>query len=103
MLKDRYDNPLTTTSVAARDAYVEGVDHFLAATPGAVECIEEAVAADSTFALAHAALARVRLALGVSSDIQPLMFRAKALAQLGSDREKAHVEIIALIVSGSVT
>jgi len=35
MLKDRYENTLSTGSSAARDAYVDGVDRFLSAAPGA--------------------------------------------------------------------
>ena len=33
MLQDRYGNDLTTDSADARDAYVEGMDRFLAAAP----------------------------------------------------------------------
>ena len=38
MLNDRYGNPLSTNSTAARDAYVRAVDSLLAATPGTRYC-----------------------------------------------------------------
>jgi len=34
MLKDQFDNPLSTTSESARNAYVKGIDLFLAADAG---------------------------------------------------------------------
>jgi hypothetical protein len=58
MLEDRYGNALSTALPAARDAYVDGVDRFLSAAPGAVDASEAAVAADPAFALAHVGLAR---------------------------------------------
>ena len=58
MLKDRYGNPLSTTSAAARDAYVEGVDLFIGGFPGVAEAFERAISADDGFAMAHLALAR---------------------------------------------
>ena len=45
MRDDRYGNAMTTGSDAARDAYVEGVDHVLAATYGARAAFETALAA----------------------------------------------------------
>jgi len=44
MLDDRYGNALTTSSPTARDAYVEGVDHILAATYGATQAFTRALA-----------------------------------------------------------
>ena len=58
MLDDRYGNALTTSSTTARDAYVEGVDHILAATYGATQAFTRALDADPEFALAEAGLAR---------------------------------------------
>ena len=58
MLSDRYDNPMTTTSQAARDAYIAGVDAFLAALPGGEGYFRQAIAADPNFALGHIALGR---------------------------------------------
>ena len=58
MLTDRYGLALSTTSPAARDAYVEGVDLLLTVYPGAALAFDRAIAADPDFALAHIAKAR---------------------------------------------
>lgn len=43
-MRDRYGLSLSTVSAAAGQAYVEGVDRFLAAHAGAEECFDRAVA-----------------------------------------------------------
>ena len=68
MLEDRYGNPLTTASAAARDAYVRGVDASLSANVGAEEGFCEAIAADEGFALGHIALARTAQVYGRAAD-----------------------------------
>ena len=78
MLKDRYDNPLTTTSQSARDAYTEGVDAILSANAGGDRVLQRGIEADNGFALAHAALAR---ALQISAK------GAEAVEEIG----RAHV------------
>src|ERR1700757_4000143 len=64
MLTDRYELPLSTTSSAARDAYVEGCEAKLTMYPGTIEAFDRAIAADPGFALAHAARAHVLLERG---------------------------------------
>ena len=64
MLADRYDLPLSTTSPAARDAYVQACDRALTFYPGAAEAYDRALAADEGFALAHAGKAQVLLREG---------------------------------------
>ena len=46
MLADRYDLPLSTSSAAARDAYVRGCDLALTFYPGAIPAVDRALAAD---------------------------------------------------------
>lgn len=58
MLADRYDLSLSTTSAAARDAYVQGCDLALTLYPGAVETFDRAIAADPGFAMAQAGKAQ---------------------------------------------
>ena len=70
MLHDRYDNPITTSSQAARDAYIDGVDKFLAAQSGAIEAFEQAAEADPGFALAHMGLARTLQVMGRGAEAQ---------------------------------
>ena len=50
MLQDRYGNDLSTASASARDAYVEGMDRFLAAAPDVEAAFQQALAADPDFA-----------------------------------------------------
>ena len=51
MLQDRYGNTLTTSSSAARDAYVVGVDRLLSADAKTEDAFRQAIAADDGFAL----------------------------------------------------
>ena len=53
MLKDRYGNPLSTTSQAARDAYQAGMDSLMSATVGMDTHFADAVAADEEIGRAH--------------------------------------------------
>ncbi|MBF9058266.1 tetratricopeptide repeat protein [Rhodobacterales bacterium HKCCSP123] len=100
MLQDRHANTLTTSSPVARDAYVAGVDHILAATHGAVEAFEAAAAADPGFALAHAGLARARMYAGDMQGARVAIAHAAPLADRATPREAEHVAIFALLLEG---
>ena len=52
--------PLSTASERAAERYRHGIDLLLSAWPGAAEALEEAIAADPDFALAHVARAPPR-------------------------------------------
>ena len=58
MLEDRYGLPLSISSTAARDAYVEGVDAVLSATGDALGPLDRALELEPGFALALSAKAR---------------------------------------------
>jgi hypothetical protein len=58
-VRDRFDPPITSASVAAVDDYVAGVDLLLSANPGAEQRLARTVANDPDFALAHIAHARL--------------------------------------------
>lgn len=75
---DRYGNTLATESEAARDAYVAGVDLFLAAAHGAEEQFAKCTAADPEFALGHAGLARARMMASDMAGAKTAMARAVA-------------------------
>jgi len=100
-LEDRYGLPLSTTSDAAASAYREGVDLMLAGWTGTAEALERAIAADPDFALAHIARARVH-AFYQQGDLA----RSKAavarerIAKRGTERERSHVETLALAIEG---
>lgn len=101
MLTDRYGNKLTTSSQAARDAYVDGIDRSLAAHDGGAAAFERAVAEDPNFALGHIALARHHQVWGNRDGVTgPL---AAALACTGiSDAEASHIRAFELLMTGKV-
>lgn len=92
MLSDRYGNPLTTTSAAARDAYVEGCDLLLAQWPGAAAAFQRALAADPEFPLAHAARARALQAGGDAAGARAAIAAAQAHADL-PERDMSHIAV----------
>jgi hypothetical protein len=101
MLKDRYDQPISTTSEVARDAYIDGIDRLLAADTGAEEALRRAVEADDGFALGHAGLARAWQTLAKAPEAAAAMARAKELAIGVSAREQGHIDMLAHLVGGN--
>lgn len=99
-LTDRYDNPLTTGSAAARDAYVEGVDLFLAARFGAIQAFDRALEADPGFALGHAGLARARMMAGDMAGAGSALAAAQDLTKGISARESQHIACLAALLGG---
>jgi tetratricopeptide (TPR) repeat protein len=99
-MQDRYGNDLATASEAARDAYVAGVDHILAATWGARGAFDAALDADPDFALAHAGLARAMMYEGDMAGAKEAVTRSGELAAGASPREQSHVGILALLLQG---
>lgn len=100
MQKDRYDNPLSTQSAAARDAYVRGVDALLSANVGSEECFRAAIAADEGFALAHIALARTVQVYGRGPEVKAPLACALELAPKTTPREQSHIAIFERILTG---
>lgn len=100
MLADRYDLPLSTTSAAARDAYVQGYDLALTLYPGAVEAFERALTADPGFALAHAGKAQVLMREGKAAVARAALAAAKDVAAGLSAREAGHIGFFDLAFAG---
>ncbi len=100
MLKDRYGNGLTTSSAAARDAYISGVDAALSGNVGAEEGFRRAVAADEDFALGYIALARTMQVYGRGGEVKAPLERAVALVAGTSLREQSHIAIFQKILTG---
>lgn len=100
MLKDRYGLPVSTTSTAARDAYVAAVDDMLCADPQADERLAATVDADPHFALAHAAIARQHQLHGQPAEARLAIERATLLARDATQRERQQVEIYRFLVDG---
>jgi Flp pilus assembly protein TadD len=100
MLTDQYGLPLSTTSSAARDAYVKGCGAKLTMYAGAIEAFDRAVAADPGFALAHAAKAHALLERGDAAAARVSMAAANSLAADLSAREASHIAFFDLLVAG---
>jgi hypothetical protein len=99
-LQDRYGNALSTSSVAARDAYVEGVDSLMAATPGMDTAFQDAVTADDGFALGHIALARSKQLMGRGHEAKAPLARARELAAATTLREQSQIAVFYRILTG---
>ena len=91
MLADRYGLALSTTSDAARDAYVQGSDLALTFYPGAIDAFDRALAADPAFALAHAGKATVLMRQGNAAAARTALATAQKLAPGVSEREASHI------------
>ena len=100
MLTDRYGLPLSTTSPAARDAYLEGCEAKLTMYPGAIEAFDRAIAADPGFALAHAAKAHALLERGDAAAAGASMTAANSLTASLSAREASHIAFFGLLLAG---
>lgn len=103
MQTDRYGNALSTSSAAARDAYVEGVDLVLSGNYGAEHAFQRAVEADEGFALGYAGLARANQVMARGTEARNAMSKAEALAAANgiSSREQGHVAAMSLLIAGN--
>src|SRR5438552_6598433 len=100
MLTDRYGLALSTTSAAARDAYVQASDLALTFYPGAAETYDRAIAADPIFALAHAGKAQVLMRQGDVAAARVALRAAKDAAIGLSEREASHIGFFDLVFAG---
>ncbi|MBV9201369.1 MAG: tetratricopeptide repeat protein, partial [Alphaproteobacteria bacterium] len=100
MLTDRYGLLVSTTSSAARDAYVEGCEAKLTMYPGAIETFDRAIAADPRFALAHAAKAHALLERGDAAAARASVAAANSLTAGLPAREASHIAFFDLLVAG---
>lgn len=101
-MKDRYGLEVSTSSAEARDAYVEGIDRMLSAEAGVEECLTAAIAADTSFALPHAAFARQHQLYVRPAEARASAEAAVELSRGATVREQQHVEIVRLLVAGQV-
>ncbi|MGC0391818.1 hypothetical protein ABIF91_004180 [Bradyrhizobium sp. USDA 241] len=100
-LEDRYGLPLSTTSDEAAAAYREGVDLMLAGWTGTAETLDRAIATDPDFALPLIARARVH-AFYQQGDLarQKATLARELVTKRGTERERSHVETLALAIEG---
>ncbi|APQ10258.1 tetratricopeptide repeat protein 38 family protein [Pseudomonas oryzihabitans] len=98
---DRYGLPLSTASTKAADAYRTGMDLLLSLWPGAAEALDEAIALDPDFALAHAARARLFLIDNQAGAARQAIALAQRLVERrGTERERSHVQVVRALVAG---
>jgi len=100
MLKDRFDQSLSSTSDDAVAHYIAGIDGLLSANLGAGQALDAACAADPDFALAHIARARALQMAARGPEAQQAAATARGLAGTCGERERNHVEIVALVIEG---
>lgn len=100
MLKDRYDNPISTSSTTACDLYVQAVDRLLEAGPGMIPLFERVVQADPGFALGHVGLARARQYGGDGAGARAAMEAACDLVDGLDARQKGHINAFDLLIGG---
>lgn len=100
MLLDRYDLPLSTTSAAARDAYLQATDRALTFYPGAIEGYDNALAADPRFALAHAGKAQILLREGKVAEARAALAAVREVAAGLTEREASHLAFLELVFAG---
>src|SRR5258707_5653470 len=101
--QDRYGLPLSTSSSEAAKAYREGIDLLLSAWTGAAEAFERAIAIDPEFALAHIARARIHTFYQQGEAARQQAATAREIAaRRGTERERGHVETLALAVEGQL-
>ncbi len=98
MFRDRYGLALSTGSAAARDAYVEAMDLFLAADVGAEQGFARAALEDPSFALAHAGRARALQMRGRGREAAAAMADARSAANGCSSREAGHLNALGLLI-----
>jgi len=100
MLQDRYGNALSTGSVAARDAYIKGVDLYLEAQPGVEEALTDAVNEDENFALAHLGIARNRQVFGDGKGARAALQHARDAKTRLTDYETGQIATFGALIEG---
>ena len=100
MFKDRFDQPVSAASAQAVERNDDAVDLIFALQPGAEALVDEALAADADFALAHCTKARALLQNGDGRGARRWAKRAQELAAPLSERERSHAEIVCRAIHG---
>ena len=100
VLTDRYGYSLSTSSPTAARAYSDAVDRMLGGNDGTDALLEQALAADDGFALAHIAMARQHQYRGRLDLAKQSAVRATELSAGTSRREQQHVAALAASIGG---
>ena len=100
MRRDAYGLPVSTDAVAAVEAYDHAVDGLLSWDAQALERFRAAIALDPGLALAHAGAAVCLFLEERFAEAIEAAKTARAAAASQTDRERRHVEGLALLVEG---
>ncbi|WP_337185932.1 tetratricopeptide repeat protein [Phenylobacterium sp.] len=101
MNTDRHGMPISTDIDHAADRYREGMALTFAAWPGGAEALDAAIEADPEFALPCAARARHYAMASEPGKAREFMEKAiRLVAQRGDERERSHVDTLALLMAG---
>lgn len=103
MLKDRFDQAITAASALAVVRNDEAIDRLFALQPGSAALVDEALAADPDFALAHCTKARSLLQSGSVKDARAWASSGRDLAKGLSARERSHANIVCHAIHGEST
>lgn len=99
-IKDRFDQPITTASARAAELNDEAIARLFALQLGGDALMDEALALDPHFALAHCTKARVLMQGGEMAAAKRSATRARDLALSLSERERQHAAIVWQVVHG---
>ena len=100
MHKDRFDQPITTASGKAAALNDEAIALMFALQPGCDALVDEALALDPDFALAHVTKARALLQDGDAAAAKRSAERGRDLASSLPERERRHANIVCQVVLG---
>jgi tetratricopeptide (TPR) repeat protein len=99
-IKDRYGMTLSTSSPAAAERWLEGVDLLLSQNFGPSARFQEAVELDEGFALAYSGLAYMQMLAGQTEEAKESANRAIALEKGITRRERQQIQAISLFANG---
>ena len=102
MFKDRYDNPVATSSSKAFDAYVSGVDNMLAGNDGVEAAFELAIQEDPSFLQAYIGLAREWQMQGESGRVKEVLKQAPVFSDNPPSFENSQARTMLLLLSGKI-
>ena len=99
-IEDRFGMTLTTSSVAAAEAVVEGVDRMLSQNHGPDLKFQEAIQLDDGFAFAHACQAYFDMQKARPDEAKKGMALALSLSDGASRRERQQMQAVAHWING---
>ena len=102
MPRDAYGLPVTTGAASALEAYDRAVEGLLGWDARALDLFRRAAAEDPGFALAHAGAAVCLFLEERFAEAREAAKAARAAAGAQTERERRHVEALALLVEGKM-